>query len=127
MATVLQHQLLGCEGFGVESASGLLGSVEETWLGPTGEPTALAIRTPEGHRGLLVADDVEAVAREKGLVLVRPGGRVLDLDVPRSRAQKGERPLWEVVAILYASLALVVGLVMAVAFLAAYLAGGAAY
>ena len=125
MTTVLQHQLLGCDGFRVQSASGLLGRVEETWLGPTGEPTAFAIRTSEGHRGLLVADDVETVVRGSQLVLMRAGGRVLELDVPHGRGT--ERPLWELVAILYACLALVVVLVMALAFLAEYLAGGAVY
>jgi hypothetical protein len=153
VATVLQHQLLGCDGFRVESTSGLLGLVEETWLEPTGEPTALAIRTPDGRRGLLVAADVDAVVSSNELVHMRPQGRVLELDVPRvetgsslsaswrttgqvlevlpsagmERGRGTERPLWQVVAVLYAGVAMVVGLVMALAFLAAYLAGGAAY
>jgi hypothetical protein len=70
----------------VESAERLLGWVEETWLGASDEPVALAVRTVDGRDGLLVAEDVEAVARESELVTMRPGTRLLELQLPRVEA-----------------------------------------
>src|SRR5439155_995256 len=49
MATVVQHRLLGCDGFRVESPEGLLGWIEETWLGPSREATAVADRGRSLH------------------------------------------------------------------------------
>src|SRR6266566_3253979 len=69
MATVVLDRLLGCDGFRVESPEGLLGWVEEAWLGPSREPTALAIRTIDGRRGLLVAGEIETVVLERELVV----------------------------------------------------------
>ena len=83
MATVVRHDLLGCDGFRVETPDGLVGWVEETCLGSGGEPTALAIRTLDGRRGLLVAEDVGAVAPESELVVMRPEGTLLELDLPK--------------------------------------------
>ena len=80
----------GCDGFRVESARGLIGWIEETWLGPANESTALALRMLDGRRGLLVIDDVEAVASERELVVVRSEARVLELDVPRIAAVAGD-------------------------------------
>jgi hypothetical protein len=124
--TALRHELQGCDGFRVESASGVLGRIEETWLGPTREPAALLVRTPDGRRDLVLAEDVETVLPENRLVLVPPEGRVLELD--QSDAADGrEKPLWELVAVLYAALAVIVCLVMGLAFLASYLASGWVY
>src|SRR6266567_263919 len=95
MATVVLDRLLGCDGFRVESPEGLLGWVEEAWLGPSREPTALAIRTIDGRRGLLVAGEIETVVLER-----------------------------ELVAVLYLSLALIVTLVIGLAFLVARLVTG---
>src|SRR5438128_9977376 len=81
MATVVQHRLLGCDGFRVESPEGLLGWIEETWFGPSREPTALAIRTIDGRRGLLVAGEIETGVRERELVGMPRDGRLLELDV----------------------------------------------
>ena len=83
MATVLHEELLASEGFRVESPLGMLGWVEEVWLGPAGEPAALAVRTIDGRDGLLLAEDVEMAMRENQLVLMRGDGRLLELDVPR--------------------------------------------
>src|SRR5438552_259053 len=170
MATVVQHRLLGCDGFRVESPEGLLGWIEETWLGPSREPTALAIRTIDGRRGLLVAGEIETVDLERELVVMRRGGRLLELDVPHAeiasvdgaadvsaswqttgevlepplppgpvrrallalrpwrlappRRPEAERPLWQIVAVLYTSLALIVTLVIGLAFLVARLVTG---
>jgi hypothetical protein len=170
MATVVPGRLLGCDGFRVESPEGLLGWVEETWLGPSREPTALAIRTIDGRRGLLVAEEIETVVLERELVVMRRGGRLLELDVPQVEIAsvdrtavvsaswqttgellepplppgpmrrallvlrpwrlappprpEAERPLWQLVAILYTSLALIVTLVIGLAFLVARLVTG---
>jgi hypothetical protein len=166
VATVVRHELFGCDGFKVESQRGLLGWVEETWLGAGQEPAALAIRTLDGRRGLLLAEDVEAVPAEGELVLVAEEGRLLELDVPRlsngsanglaaswtttgrtleppsppgfvQRAlltmrpwrlapppkHEAERPMWQTIAVLYACLAVIVGIVTGLAFLAASLFG----
>lgn len=170
MGTVVPERLLGCDGSRVESPEGLLGWVEETWLGPSREPTALAIRTIDGRRGLLAAEEIETVILERELVVMRRGGRLLELDVPHVEIAsvqgapvvsaswqttgqllepplppgpvrsallvlrpwrlappprpEAERPLWQLVAVLYTSLALIVGLVIGLAFLVARLVTG---
>jgi hypothetical protein len=86
MATVVRHTLAGCEGFRVESSQGLLGWVEETWLGSAGEPAALAVRTIDGRDGLLLAEDAESVLPESELLVMRPESRLLELDLPRIEA-----------------------------------------
>jgi hypothetical protein len=83
MATVARHDLLGCDGFRLETRDGLLGWVEETWLDASSEPAALAIRTIDGRDGLVLAEDVEHVDREREVLAMREGGRLLELDVPR--------------------------------------------
>jgi hypothetical protein len=83
MATVVRHGLLGCEGFRLESLDGLLGWVEETWLGPSGEPVALAIRTVDGRDGLLLADDVRLIDGEGEALTMRSEARLLELGMPR--------------------------------------------
>ncbi len=95
MATVASGRLLGCDGFRVESARGLLGWVEETWLGETGEPAAVALRLVDGRRGLLLAQDVEAVVDESGELVVAEQARVLALDAPHVErvVTNGARPL----------------------------------
>ena len=82
MATVVRHELAGCEGFRLESAQGLVGWVEETWLGSAEEPVALAIRVIDGRDGLLLAEDVEAVSRDDELLVMRGGARLLELELP---------------------------------------------
>ena len=170
MTIVVRDRLRGCDGFRLESADGLLGWVEETWLGPAGEPSALAVRTIDGRRGLLLSEAVEAVLPESERIVVQGDPRLLELDVPHvelastdgaavisaswtttgetleppappgplQRAMLAlrpwrlapppspgaERPLWQLVALLYAVLALIVVLVITFAFLAAHLATG---
>ncbi|TMM10689.1 MAG: hypothetical protein E6F98_12280 [Actinobacteria bacterium] len=82
MATVSHHVLLGCDGFCVETADGPIGWVEEAWLGPDEDPAALALHLVDGRRGLLLADDVEAVASERESVRARDGARLLQLGTP---------------------------------------------
>jgi hypothetical protein len=170
VATVVREDLAGCEGFRLESQLGLHGWVEETWLGPAGEPAALAIRTIDGRDGLLVVEEVGAVVPESQLVVMRREGRLLELDVPRIESApadgtrrlsaswqttgetlelpwppgpirrlmlalrpwrlappprpEAERPLWQVVALLYTALGVIVGLVIAAAFIIAYYVTG---
>lgn len=157
MATVRQARLRGCDGFRVETPEGLLGWVEEAWLGPAAEPAALAIRTLDGRRALLLAEDVEAVLEDEETVLLRGEPKLLELEAPRidgtspvsaSWSTTGavlepprppgvlrrlalarrpwrlapppgpwvERPLWQLMALLYAGIILLAALVMMLAF-----------
>jgi len=72
-----------CDGFRVDSPEGRLGVVEEVWLGQGGEPAALAVRQPNGRRGLLLAADVRAILYADRLVSAAPRARLLELDAPR--------------------------------------------
>jgi hypothetical protein len=83
MATVPRERLGECDGFRVEGLRGLLGWVEETWLGPDAEPAALAVRTLDAQRGLLLADDVVSVLDDQETVVLQPGARLLELEAPR--------------------------------------------
>ena len=91
MATVARSNLTGSEGFRLESPEGLLGWVEETWLGASGEPVALAIRTVDGRDGLLMAEDVEGVAHESEFLTMRAEARLLELDIPRVETSSANR------------------------------------
>jgi hypothetical protein len=82
MATVVRHELAGCEGFRLECPHGLAGWVEETWLGAADEPVALVIRLIDGRDGLLLAEDVETVNREHERLTMRSGARLLELELP---------------------------------------------
>jgi hypothetical protein len=83
MATLTRERLSECDGFRVEAPRGLLGWVEETWLGPDTEPAAFAVRTLDGQRGLLVADDVLSVLDDQETVVLAAGARLLELGAPR--------------------------------------------
>jgi hypothetical protein len=157
---VTRGDLRGCDGFRVESPAGLLGWVEEVWLDTSDEPEALAIRTTEGRRALLEADDVESLDLEQGWVVVGAEPSLLELDAPRvdgsraaswrttgkvlpvpsppglvdrilrrsrRRAAREERPIWQVVGVLYGVLVLLIVGFMTLAFLVAYLVTGSAY
>ena len=171
VASFVQEQLGGCDGFQVESAGRLLGWIEESWLGPAGVATALAVRTIDGRRGLLRSEAVDAVIPESELILVDGESQLLELDMPHVEtastdaavisaswtttgetlepppapgllqrmllalrpwrlapppAAEAERPLWQLVVVLYAALALIVILVIGLAFLAAHLVAGGA-
>ncbi|HSC51502.1 MAG TPA: hypothetical protein VLD16_14670 [Gaiellaceae bacterium] len=170
MATVVRHELAGCEGFRLETPRGLVGWVEETWLGAADEPVALAIRLIDGRDGLLLAEDVEAVVADSELLLMRAGARLLELDVPHVQTASpgelsaswrttgellqlpdppgpltrgllgirpwrlappprpaAERPLWLTLVEVYAALTLIVGLLIGLDFLVAWLTTGSAY
>jgi len=81
MTTVAQLQT--CDGFTVENPDGCLGWVEETWLGADGHPAALAVRTPDGLRALMLVDDVLAVDPDAQEVLVGADADLRVLEPPR--------------------------------------------
>jgi hypothetical protein len=168
MSTVLRQDLLGLEGFRVEAQSGLIGWVEETWLGPGDQPAAFAVRLTDGRDGLLLAEDVLSVSPESERLAMGPEARLLELDVPRlestsdgltaswhatnsvlepppppglatrlllplrpwrlsgPRRPQAERPLWVTLAVLYAGLGVVVGVMIGLCFLIAKLVAGQA-
>jgi hypothetical protein len=70
------------DGFRVETDDGLLGWVEEAWLGEQDELDALALRLLDGRRALVLAADVESVVPEREYVGVRGGVRMLELGPP---------------------------------------------
>jgi hypothetical protein len=168
----VRDELAACAGFRLESPLGLVGWIEEVWLGLGGEPAALATRTIDGRDGLLLIEEVETVIPESELVIMRRDARLLELDVPRLERTstdgathvsaswqttgetldlptppgpfrglmlalrpwrlappprpEADRPLWQVVALLYAALGAIVGLVIAAAFIVAYYVTGSA-
>jgi hypothetical protein len=77
------QRLRDTDGYTVESPDGKLGRVEEIWLGPTNEPLALAVRTADGGRALLLGDEVLSVDREYRWVVVGSRPTLLELDAPR--------------------------------------------
>jgi hypothetical protein len=81
MATV--SELTTCDGFTVERPDGCVGWVEETWLGADGHPAALAVRTPDGVRALLLAEEVLAVDPDAQEVLVGADADLRLLEPPR--------------------------------------------
>jgi len=81
MATIAELET--CDGFAVETPDGLLGWVEETWLDRSDHPAALAVRTPDGRRGLLLAETVRAVDPDTQEVLVEAGTSLVELAAPR--------------------------------------------
>ncbi len=92
MATLLRHELLGCDGFRLESPKGLVGWVEETWLGPGDDPAAFAIRTTDAREALLLVEDVARVSSESELLQMRAEARLLELDVPRLETSPSNGP-----------------------------------
>jgi hypothetical protein len=81
MASV-QPRLTTCDAFRVLGPSGLLGWVEEVWLGAVEEPAAVVVRLLDGRRGLLLADDVLNVAPDEESLTTNPEARLLQLDTP---------------------------------------------
>ena len=172
MAVVARQALSRCEGFRVESAQGVHGWVEETWLGAADEPAALAVRMVDGRDCLLLAEDLETLDREHRLLTMRTGARLLELDPPRidpdspngitaSWSTTGElselpvsrgpleralialgrrrrvpppphsepdrdRPTWVTVLLLFATIAFIVGTLISLDFLVAWLVTGSA-
>jgi hypothetical protein len=75
-------QLQSCDGFSVEGSEGLIGWVEETWLDDSGHPAALAVRTSDGRRALLLTDAVRAIDPDTQQVIVAAHPELKELDSP---------------------------------------------
>src|SRR5690349_3189287 len=86
----LVTQLQSCDGFTVEAPDGCVGWVEETWLDDDAHPAALALRTCDGRRALLLADAVQAVDPDAQEVLVAADAVLHGLEPPQLETLDGE-------------------------------------
>src|ERR1051326_4468394 len=75
----VEQHLAGTGGFTVESPDGEIGSVEEVWLGEHDEPRALTVRTGDGKRALVLAEEVVEVDADHEWLVVRGHPRLLEL------------------------------------------------
>jgi hypothetical protein len=162
MATVA-GELRDTEDYAVETPVGAIGRVEEVWLGPGGDPQALAVRTSDGSHALLLDEDVVTVDRAHRWVVVDEHPALLELGRPQLVARDGRvsaqwettgavvypepavrlgalraalqphapdqagRPLWQLVAILYSAVTLIVVAVIGLVFLVSWIVSGAPY
>jgi hypothetical protein len=135
LTVALMEALRASDGFTVWSPDGREGVVDEIWLGPEGEPSALAVGTRDGSRGLLLAEDVGAVDPVGRRVAVRPGARILELGGPhpepavpaepaRSVQPPQERSLVASIAVLYVTVLVIVVVVTGLTFGIAWLVAG---
>jgi hypothetical protein len=147
-------ELRNTEDYAVETPAGAIGRVEEIRLGPDGQPQALAVRTTAGGRALLRDEDVVVVDREHRWVVVDEHPALLELsDEEAGWTTTGEivhpepvdrlagiraalrrhaphlagRPLWQLVAILYAAVTFIVVAGVGLVFLIAWVATGSPY
>lgn len=152
MTTVVASRLRGCDGFRVEAPRGLIGEVEETWLGPDREPAGFAVRLVDGRRGLVLAAAVQAVLRGNEEILLNENAPVQalaahrleraagtdepvtaswattgDLVSPLPTSPPPETPMWKAAVTIVTGLALLVALEITLAFSVAYLLTGRAY
>jgi hypothetical protein len=162
MATVAR-ELRDTEDYAVETPAGAIGRVEEIWLGPGGEPQALAVRTHDGGHALLLDEAVVSVDRERRWVVVGEHPALLELAAPQLVSDDGQvvarwettgtlvhpeplvrlagvraalqrhaphladRPLWQLVAILYGAVTLIVVAGVGLVFLVSWIVSGAPY
>jgi hypothetical protein len=162
MATAVR-ELGGTEDYAVETPDGSIGRVGEIWLGPAGDPRALALRTSDGGHALLLDEEVVTVDREHRWVVVGEHPTLLELAPPELVSDDGrvaarwettgalvhpepavrlaglraavqrhaphlaDLPLWQLVAILYGAVALIVVLGVGLVFLVSWIVSGAPY
>ena len=81
--------LENCDGFAIEAPGGCLGWVEETWLDAAGHAGAVAVRTADGQRALLLAEAVQAVDPDAQELLVGADPELLALEAPRIASADG--------------------------------------
>jgi hypothetical protein len=136
MAVALRHT----EDYAVETPAGRVGRVEEV------RPDGLAVLTTAGTHALLRDRDVITVDRERrwviveehpGLVELSTGGMVFPEPVDRLAGVRNflhrhavhvvDRPLWQLVVILYGAVSLIVIFGVALVFLIAWVATGSPY
>jgi hypothetical protein len=143
-------ELRNTEDYAVETPAGAIGRVEEIRLGPDGRPQALAVRTTDGGRVLLRGEDVVVVDREHRWVVVEEHPALLELAgwtttgevvhpepvdrlaairaaLRRHAPHHAERPLWQLVAILYGGVTFIVVAGIGLVFLIAWVATGSPY
>jgi hypothetical protein len=82
-----------CQGFGVVSPDGRIGTVEEVRYGPSrrwDSPTELAVQAGRGGRRRLIVpvDEIEAVVPEDRVVMLRSSPRVFSTE-PEAEAEFG--------------------------------------
>jgi hypothetical protein len=128
------------EDYAVETPVGPIGRVEEVRAG------ALAVRTADGTRALLRAEDVLAVDREHHWVVVGEDPALVELAtgaivhaepidrlagvraaLRRHVPHLADLPLWQLVAVLYGALTLIVLAGIGLVFLIAWLTTGSPY
>ena len=126
--------LRGCDGFKVETADGLIGWVEEPWLGPDGEPAGLALRLLDGRHGFVLAEDVRLVEPDTEEVLLVAGASIRELGAPRieplgkgETAPSPQSVPWGTIALIVTGLALLIAVEIALAFSVAKAVTGHAY
>jgi hypothetical protein len=119
--------LRGCDGFKVETADGLIGWVEEPWLGPHGEPAGLALRLVDGGHGFVRADDVRLIDPDTEDVQLVTGASTRELEAEAEVAPSPQSVPWGTIALVITGLALLVGVEIAVAFAVAKAVTGHAY
>jgi hypothetical protein len=136
MAVALRHT----EDYAVETPAGSIGRVEAVW------PEGLAVLTTDGTHALLRGRDVITVDRERrwvvveehpGLLELSTGGTVFPEPVDRLAGLRdflhrhavhvADRPLWQLVTILYGAVSLIVLFGVALVFLIAWVATGSPY
>ena len=89
LMTTVTRELRDTEDYAVETPAGAIGRVEEVWLGPAGDPQALAVRTSDGDHALLLDEDVVTVDREHRWVVVDEHPALLELDAPQLVSRDG--------------------------------------
>lgn len=80
--TTTQEAVRNCSGYRVSGPDGAIGWVEEIWLGEAGEPAGVAVELRDGRRVFLPVDSVQDVSAGDRTVTVRPGARLLQLELP---------------------------------------------
>ncbi len=89
MVTQPRLSIGSCDGFSIITPAGLVGWVEEAWIGPSEEPTAFAARLLDGRRGLLIATEIDEIVPEHRSITVGRGVRILELELPHLEPSRG--------------------------------------
>ncbi len=135
MAIRARSALVESDGFDVVALEGSLGTVEEVWFGEDDQPSALVVRLPDGQRGLLEVSDVMSTDIDAAQVHVSGDAHIHRLEwhpapepVPQvvtgPAPQIRKLPVFQSIAMMLGTLALIVCTLIGLDFLFAYLVGG---
>lgn len=147
MATRVRSPLVYADGYRVVAQAGKLGLVEEIWVGESDEPSAMVVRLQDGQRGLLELHDVAVVDTRSRTITLTESAHLLRLDpphvdasngehvaswratdeeipLPNASRKRGEPSLAQNVLVLYSAVAFIVGTLIGLDFLIAYLISG---